>query len=92
MKTTEVQVGEYTFARGVEVIWVDGFQIDAKIKGNEVYIRGNAAGLKSLAQQLLTLADESTPVGSHIHLYSGQELEDDALNLTMERGKDNLSD
>ncbi|WP_432856745.1 Imm32 family immunity protein [Amycolatopsis sp. CA-161197] len=54
------------------------------IDGSAVLVRGNPAGLRSLARHLLTLAQESVPAGSHLHLTGGSELDGDA-DLVVER-------
>jgi hypothetical protein len=51
----------------------------------DVLLRANPAGLVSLAKQLLTLAQQGVPAGSHIHYDAGEELEDDSVPLILER-------
>jgi hypothetical protein len=51
----------------------------------EILIRANEAGLVSLAQHLLTLAENADPAGSHIHMDASRELEDGSLDLVLER-------
>jgi hypothetical protein len=45
----------------------------------------NGAGLISLAQYLLTLAEKPVPTGAHIHMDASRELEDGSLDLVLER-------
>jgi hypothetical protein len=49
-------------------------------------IRGNRAGLVTLARHLLTLAQSEVPVGAHIHLDQFNGLEDESSELVLELG------
>jgi len=66
--------------------WDDGYEIAVDRAGGEVVIRANAAGLVSLARHCLTLAQQTVPPGSHIHLSDVGELEDGSGELIIERG------
>ncbi|WP_456316012.1 Imm32 family immunity protein [Rhizomonospora bruguierae] len=68
--------------------WDDGFQILVDRTNSEVTIRANAAGLVSLARHCLTLAQESVPPGSHIHLTDSVELEAGSGDLIIDRMTD----
>jgi hypothetical protein len=76
----------YSPAHGITVDWERGFEIDLRVVEGEVLLRANPAGLVSLAKQLLTLAQQGVPAGSHIHYDPGEELEDDSVPLILERG------
>jgi hypothetical protein len=80
-----ISIGTYSVESGLRLEWVPDFLIAVAIHGNEVTIEANAEGLRSLAQALLTLADESVPNGVHIHLEPGLELEDDSPSLVLDR-------
>jgi hypothetical protein len=45
----------------------NGFEITGSRPNNKILIRANKAGLASAAIQLLTLAQDAAPSGSHIH-------------------------
>jgi len=81
----EIDVGSYDPKEGMTFTWVDGFEIEVRQDGDAVHIRANAAGLTSLAQHLMTLAQIGVPSGNHVHLDSGRELEDGSLDLIIER-------
>ncbi|MFE6226749.1 hypothetical protein [Streptomyces sp. NPDC057854] len=51
----------------------------------EITIAANAAGLRSLAERLLGLADPELRNGYHEHLDSGIDLEDGSISLILER-------
>ena len=46
----------------------DSKSVTITMKGGEVMISGDAAGLRDLARWCLVIADESAPTGAHIHL------------------------
>jgi hypothetical protein len=82
-----INIGTYSRESGLRLEWVPDFWIAVAISGNDVTIAANAEGLRSLAQALLTLADESVPDGVHIHLEPGLELEDDSASLVLDRSQ-----
>lgn len=51
-------------------------------------VEANAAGLKTLAGHLLTLAQDGTPDGTHLHLEEGNGLEAGSVGLVLERCDD----
>lgn len=71
-----IELGDYSRERGLRLIWQMGYELRAMTDGRELVISGNAAGLRSLAQHLLTLAMVEVPVGVHAHMEPGLELED----------------
>ena len=80
-----VRIGSYSPDTGVHLEWSHGFQIEIQVRSGEVLIRANKAGLTSLAQHLLTLAEDAVPAGTHIHLDASRELEDTSSGLVIER-------
>ena len=79
-----VKIGRYDDS-GLHLEWYHGFEISVTESQGEVVIRANEAGLISLAQHLLTLAEHAVPAGSHIHMDASRELEDGSLDLVLER-------
>lgn len=77
----------YDPAGGLKLRWEEGFELDVNIDSGEVLLRGNPAGLVSLARHLLTLAQEGVPSGAHVHLTAGQEV-DGEVDLIVERVDD----
>ncbi|MFF9471511.1 hypothetical protein ACF1E9_02585 [Streptomyces roseolus] len=65
--------------------WEADARIEVRDLGGEVVIEGNAAGLRTLAGHLLTLAGEGVPSGSHLHLEDGNGLEGGSVGLVLER-------
>jgi hypothetical protein len=81
-----IQLGSYSAESRVVFEWVPGFSVTVNVTGGEVAINANPEGLRSLAQHLMTLAEDAVPDGSHVHLEPGLELEDSSASLVLSRG------
>ncbi|MET9969144.1 hypothetical protein ABZZ80_25240 [Streptomyces sp. NPDC006356] len=68
--------------------WEAGARIEVRNLGGEIVIEANAAGLKTLAGHLLTLAQDGTPDGDHLHLEENNGLEEGSASLVLERCDD----
>ena len=67
----------------MEIHWEPGAEISVKIEGGAVVLSANAAGLRSLAGIMETLAKGAK--GAHIHLDKDNSLEDDSEELIIEK-------
>ena len=67
----------------MNVRWVDGFEIAADVRGNEVTISANREGMLSLANILCDLAHADP--GAHVHLDECNALEEGSAELVIER-------
>ena len=76
---------DYCTEKGLQLQWEKDFAISVNALGNEVAIRANKSGLISLARHLLTLAQDSTPKHSHIHLDEYNSLEEGSAELILEK-------
>jgi hypothetical protein len=65
--------------------WDDGFEISVSSDADGVRIQANAAGLRSLARQMLLLAQDRVPSGHHLHLDEDSALEPGSVSLILER-------
>ncbi|MER6998714.1 hypothetical protein [Streptomyces sp. NPDC000410] len=65
--------------------WQDDARIEVRNLGSEIVIEANAAGLRTLAGHLLTLAKDGTPDGAHLHLEGNNGLEEGSASLVLER-------
>ena len=62
-----VDIPDYD-GNAMDVIWESGSKYDIKIEdGNSVVISANKRGLISLAKQMLYMAENDLPQGSHVH-------------------------
>ncbi len=66
----------------MDVRWKDGFRLSVRAERGTVVISGNEAGLRSLSDHLLALAEEAP--GSHIHYDAYNSLEDGSAELIVE--------
>ena len=55
---------------GIDVIWEDNSRYTIGIYDNDVILTANKSGLISLAKQMLYMAHNNLPTGSHVH-YDG---------------------
>lgn len=68
----------------MEFKWEDGFEIAVEIQGGEVVLSANEAGLRSLANHLIALADDESR-GAHFHLDENNSLEDGSAELIIQK-------
>lgn len=85
MKKVEIEVHEYNLKTGIKIEWENGFTIHARANTNTVVIAANKEGLISLAQHLLTLAQEEVPIGHHMHYDEFNSLEEGSCNIIIEK-------
>jgi hypothetical protein len=62
-----LDVPEYNPNTGVKYHWETGFDIEVKYENDVIVLTANKAGLFSLANHLLNLAQENIPLGYHLH-------------------------
>lgn len=67
----------------MDIQWISGFEIRTGIDNGTIMIRANREGLLSLANQLITLAEEIP--GSHIHYDENNSLEEGSAELIIEK-------
>ena len=69
----------------MEFKWEDGFTIATRIEEDDaIVVSANAAGLRSLANHFLALADDESK-GAHFHLDEFNSLEDHSVELIVEK-------
>lgn len=81
----EIEIIEYSSERGIQYNWEDGFTIKTNVEGNVIVIKADSAGLTSLAQHLLTLAQSEVPKGHHVHYDEYNSLEDGSCEVIIEK-------
>lgn len=80
-----IEIPDYVSEAGIRFHWDDDYIIEAIPDSNGFTVRGNAAGLRSLARHLLTIAQENVPEGSHIHPDTFAGLPETSVELTLEK-------
>lgn len=81
----EVEIIKYDTSKGLQLSWESNFAIEVKSEEDKVLISANNEGLISLAKHLLTLAQENVPLGAHLHFDQYNSLEDDSIDLIIEK-------
>jgi len=80
-----LEIPEYNKEDGLKIHWENNFEISVKESNSDVLIRLNKAGLTSLATQLLSLAQDTVPIGYHIHYDEYNSLESGSKELVIEK-------
>ena len=81
----EINLPVYSEELGLQSSWEPGFEIAVKVTQSEAVISANKQGLISLAKQLLILAQDEVPKGSHFHLDETNALEQESISLILEK-------
>lgn len=81
----EIELEDYNKEKGMQLKWENGFSIKVEKDNDSVLILANKAGLISLANHLLNLAQDKIEDGVHIHLDEYNSLEDDSVDLIIEK-------
>jgi len=68
----------------MEFKWEEGFEIAVDVQGGEVVLSANEAGLRSLANHLISLADDKS-CGAHFHLDENNSLEQGSAELIVQK-------
>lgn len=84
MKIT-LEIPEYQPQTGIKYKWEDGFDIGVTVENGVVHLVANSAGLISLANQLLILAQKDVPSGIHMHLDEFNSLDEGSSQLILEK-------
>ena len=80
-----ISVKEYEAAQGLRLTWQPGSRIEVRSLAGDVVLKANRAGLVSLANHLLTLAQEDVPAGNHVHFDDSNALEAGSCSLILEK-------
>jgi len=78
-----LDIPKYDRASGVLGNWVDDHRIEVRIDNGEVVIFANRAGLESLANHIMALAQREVPNGHHFHFSSSYGLEKNSVDLVL---------
>jgi hypothetical protein len=82
----EIDIPEYRVGEGMKTPWEENFILHVRItEEGSVHLLGNREGLISLARHLLILSQASVPIHYHLHYDKWNSLEDDSVELIVER-------
>jgi hypothetical protein len=76
---------DYDSNKGLQYKWEEGYLINVIVDEDGVTLQCNKAGLRSLANHMISLADNAVPETSHIHLDSDNSLEDGSVRLMINK-------
>ncbi len=82
----KLTIPEYS-DQGLKYEWESGFEIKAEINDGVIIISANKAGLISLAKHMLVLAQDTVPVGHHMHFDEYNSLEEGSVQLIIDKQK-----
>lgn len=83
--TITIEVPDYNIREGIKYNWSNGFEVSVNQSEESIVIEANKSGLESLANHLLNLAQDSIPVGYHIHLDEHNGLRDQSVELVIQK-------
>ena len=70
-----IEYQEYIAEKGIKLSWESNHVIKCTIENNSIIISANKQGLLSLANHLITLAQDAIPAGNHLHFDEYNSLE-----------------
>jgi hypothetical protein len=85
IKKMIVEVPNYKLEEGFKFNWSHGFELCLQVDSNVITLSANKAGLLSLANHLLNLAQDEVPSGYHIHLDEYNSLESGSSDLIIQK-------
>ncbi len=80
-----IDVPNYDPSKGFIFNWENGYEIENKIQDKVAIIRANKAGLISLANHLLNLAQDDFPRGYQLHFDDHNCLEEGSNEFIIEK-------
>jgi hypothetical protein len=86
MKIT-LDIPEYDSNKGFSYKWENGFEIKIGREDNTIVLSANKAGLLSLANHCINLAQDDVPFNYHLHFDQSNSLEDGSLELLIQKVK-----
>lgn len=82
-----VDIPQYD-GNGLDIIWDAGSKYTINVQENNVVISANQSGLVSLAKQMLYMAHNNLPTGSHVHYDDFFTKVNNGLDLVIEKKTD----
>jgi len=80
-----MEVPKYSSEKGITYKWEDGFEIETVVDNGIISIIANKAGLLSLANHLLNLAQDDVQSGHHLHFDEYNSLEEGSIELIIQK-------
>jgi hypothetical protein len=80
-----IEIPDYKPESGIKYKWEDGFEVKAVADDKMIRITANKAGLISLANHLLNLAQDNIPTGHHLHFDEYNSLDEGSNEVIVEK-------
>lgn len=80
-----IDIPDYSPERGLVYKWENGFEIKSVTNNEVIIITANKAGLISLANHLLNLAQDNVPASHHLHFDEHNSLEEGSNELIIQK-------
>jgi hypothetical protein len=80
-----LEIPDYNPNLGLEYRWEMGFEIEVKYENGIIILTANKAGLFSLANHFLNLAQDKISSGYHLHLDESNSLEEGSIDLIIQK-------
>lgn len=84
-ESMRVEIDIPRYGESLAAAWEPGFEIETRVEDGEIVVRANAAGLRSLARLLLSLAGDDVPAGRHLHRDDATASETGSVPAIIER-------
>ena len=81
----QIEIPTYDKNKGLQYKWEDGFIVETKIEDGQIVISANQAGLISLANHFLSLAQQDVAAGCHMHFDEYNSLEEGSVEMVLEK-------
>ena len=83
MNKKEIRISIPTYTNSFHFNWKEKYSIKVEINEGVVTLSANSAGLESLANHFLNLAQLEVPIGTHFHLDEFNSLETESCELVV---------
>jgi hypothetical protein len=81
----KLEIPDYDPNCGIKYKWELNFDIEIKSENKTIILTANSAGLRSLANHFLNLAQKEVPSGTHLHFDEYNALEEGSLELIIQK-------
>ena len=81
----KINIPDYSRETGFLYKWEAGFELELHQKNNSMELIANKAGLISLANHLLNLAQDDVPLGYHLHFDENNSLKEGSVELIIQK-------
>jgi hypothetical protein len=85
MRKVTVEIGGFNAERGLELVWENDARIKLEKRFEWVVLIANAAGLRTMASHLLSLAETGVTSGHSLHLDDSNGLEPGSIGVILQR-------